>query len=402
MVVVGAGLAGLVAARTLTAAGRSVRVLEASDGPGGRVRTDVVDGHRLDRGFQVLLTDYPEVPRHLRLAELDLRAFAPGALVRVGDDFHRVADPFRAPLAGIRGALAPIGSLADKVRVARLRRRLLRTSARALLQGADVTTARALRDEGFSLQMIERFFQPLVGGIQLDPTLGTSRRVFDVVFRSLARGDSAVPAAGMGEISRQLAGGLEPDVVRYGAPVDVVEPGRVTLADGEVVTARDVVVATEGPAAERLLGLPPVGSRAASCVWFGAAEPPTDDKAVILDGTGLGPALNVAVMTNVAPEYAPVGRALIAAAVPGVADDSLEPAVRAQLRSWWGAQVDRWDHLRTDAIAHGQPDQSPPFSPKRPVALGSGLYVCGDHRDTGSIQGAMYSGRRCAEAVLAQ
>jgi predicted NAD/FAD-dependent oxidoreductase len=103
----------------------------------------------------------------------------------------------------------------------------------------------------------------------------------------------------------------------------------------------------------------------------------------------------------VAPGYAPPGRALIAAAVAGRADPDLEPAVRAQLRRWWGAQVDRWEHLRTDAIAHGQPAQPPPLHPKQPVAVERGLWVCGDHRDTASIQGAMYSGRRCAEAILA-
>lgn len=399
-VVVGAGLAGLVAARTLVAAGRSVLVVEASDGPGGRVRTDVVDGFRLDRGFQVLLTDYPELPRHLRLHELDLRRFDPGALVRLGDRFHRVVDPFRSPLDGLRGALAPVGTVADKLRITRLRRRLLRTSARTLLRGDDVPTADALRAEGFSDAMIDQLFRPLVGGIQLDPSLGSSRRMFDLVFRSLARGDAAVPALGMGEITRQLAAGLPDGVLRLGAAVSTVAPGRVTLADGEALAARDVVVATDGPTASRLLDLPDVRSRSASCVWFAADGPPLPDRLIVLDGTGEGPAANVAVMSNVAPSYAPPGRALVAAAVPGTADASLEPAVRAQLRGWWGAQVDGWQHLRTDAIVHGQPDQSPPLHPKQPVSLGHGVWVCGDHRDTASIQGAMYSGRRCAEAIL--
>lgn len=105
-------------------------------------------------------------------------------------------------------------------------------------------------------------------------------------------------------------------------------------------------------------------------------------------------------MTNVAPEYSPNGDALIAAACPGVFDDQIEAPVRAQMRSMWGPQVDRWRHLRTDAIAHGQPGQAPPFHPKHRVSLGDGLFVCGDHRDTASLQGALFSGRRCADAVL--
>jgi predicted NAD/FAD-dependent oxidoreductase len=105
-------------------------------------------------------------------------------------------------------------------------------------------------------------------------------------------------------------------------------------------------------------------------------------------------------MSHVSPTYAPAGRHLIAAAMPGTVEGDLESAARRQLRSWWGPQVDNWRHLRTYRIPHGQPDQTPPFSPKQRVSLGEGLFVCGDHRDTGSIQGAMYSGRRCAEAVI--
>jgi hypothetical protein len=120
----------------------------------------------------------------------------------------------------------------------------------------------------------------------------------------------------------------------------------------------------------------------------------------VLDGTGRGPVLDVAVMSNVAPSYAPNGRHLVVAAMPGLHGDDLEALARRQLRGWWGGQVDRWEHVRTYRIAHGQPHQRPPLHPKRRVALGDGRFVCGDHRDTPSIQGALFSGRRCAHAVL--
>ncbi len=171
--------------------------------------------------------------------------------------------------------------------------------------------------------------------------------------------------------------------------------------DGVDTDASAVVIATEGPAAAELLGLPAVGSKAAGCVYFAADQAPTESKCVVLDGTGDGPVLNVAVMSNVAPRYAPAGKHLIAAALPAMADGDLESLTRTQLRGWWGAQVDDWKHLATYRIPHGQPTQAPPFSPKQPVALDDGRFVCGDHRDTASIQGAMYSGRRCADAVIA-
>lgn len=399
VVIVGAGLAGLSAARALRAAGRAPIVLEASDGVGGRVRTDVVDGYQLDRGFQVLLTAYPEVDRQLDVSALDLRAFDPGSTIWLGDRFATVADPFRRPLTALRSARAPIGSLADKARLARLLVDLRRADPHKLLRGDDITTLEELRRRGFSDVMIDRFFRPLIGGIQLDDRLTASRRMFDIVLRCLATGESVVPAAGMGSIPRQLAADLPADSIFLDSPVTRVGSGLVRTATGHEVAADRVIVATEGPAASALLGMPTVASRSVSCVWFAADQPPLSDRLIVLNGTGAGPALNVAVMTNVASTYSADGSALIAAACPGTAGSDLDRSVREQLRTWWGPQVDGWRHLRTDSIEHAQPDHCPPFGPKRSTKVADGLFVCGDHRDTPSIQGALFSGRRCAHTV---
>lgn len=401
VIVVGAGLAGLAAARVVHGAGRSVLLLEASDAVGGRVRTDLVDGFQLDRGFQVLLTAYPEAHRQLDLAALQLQAFDPGALVWRRGKGHVVADPLRMPRATLSTALAPIGSPIDKLRILRQRQRLLRGHAASLLKGPDVSTIGALRAARFSDAAIDRFLRPLFAGIQLDPTLRTSARMYDIIFRSLAMGESAVPSRGMGAIAQQMAGHLPATSIRLHSAVEAIDGTTAVLNGGRRCTGAALVVATEGPVASRLLGLPAVGSRPVGCVYFAADHTPTTHKLVVLDGDSSGPVCNVAVMSNVASSYAPAGRHLIAAALPGVTGLDLEAAARTQLRGWWGTQVDRWQHLRSYSIAHGQPDQSPPMSPKQRVHLGGGLFVCGDHRDTGSIQGAMYSGRRCGEAVVA-
>ena len=401
VVVVGAGLAGLSAARRLHQAGRAVVVLEASDGVGGRVRTDTVEGYRLDRGFQVLLTAYPELQAQFDLEALDIRRFEPGALVWDGSTLSTLGDPLRRPGTLWSTVTSPVGSIPDKLRVLRQRVRLGRAAAPELLRQDDISTIDALHEDGFSDAMIEGFFRPLVGGIQLDPSLQTSRRMFDVILRSLITGDVGVPARGMGALSEQLAGRLPDGSIQLGARVVSVARGEVVVDGQGPVAARSIVVATDGPSAVDLVALPPVESNHATCVWFAAAQPPTAERYIVLDPTGTGPASNIAVMTNVAPDYSPDGSAVIAAACPGVLDPAAEPAVRSQLTSIWGNQVDQWRHLRTDAIPHGQPRQHPPFHPKQRVALGDGLFVCGDHRDTASIQGALYSGRRCADAVLA-
>jgi phytoene dehydrogenase-like protein len=397
--IVGAGLAGLACAVELQATGVDVTVYEASDGVGGRVRSDVVDGFTLDRGFQVTLTAYPEMHRQMDMDALDLQAFDPGALVWRSGKGSVVADPFRMPSATLGTVTAPIGSLFDKARIGQLRHRVRGVHPVKLLQSEDITTTAALSAAGFSDTIIERFFTPLVGGIQLDPDLRDSRRMFDIIFRMLADGDSAVPARGMQAIPDQLAARLPDGTVHLESPITSTTATSVTVQGGDVMSHDAVIVATEGPAASTLLGLPTVPSKSVGCVYFAAGEAPTDTKLVVLDGTGAGPVLNVAVMSNVAPSYAPAGRHLIAAAMPGHVDGDLSAAARTQLRSWWGAQVDGWDHLHTYRIAHGQPGQQPPFSPKQAVALPDGRFVCGDHRDTASSQGALFSGRRCARAV---
>jgi phytoene dehydrogenase-like protein len=400
VVIVGAGLAGLSAARVIQQQGLSVIILESSDDVGGRVRTDIVDGFQLDRGFQVMLTAYPEFKTQVDMRALDLRPFDPGALVWRKGKGHVVSDPFRKPQTLAATAFAPIGSVFDKARIVLLRARVMRRKPSSLLGGQDVSTDVALRAFGFSTKIINRFFRPLFGGIQLDPHLATSRRMFDVIFRSLSEGQSVLPSRGMQALPQQMASRLADGTIHLNTRVSKIDGAKVTLATGESIAARAVVVATDGPTAASLLGIPTVESRKVGCVYFSADTPPTRRKLVVLDGEGSGPVLNVAVISNVAPSYAPADKHLIVAALPGVTDGDLEAISRKQLRSWWGPQVDSWKHLRTYVINHGGPVQKPPFSPKQPVDLGNGQFVCGDHRDTGSLQGAMYSGRRCGEAVV--
>jgi phytoene dehydrogenase-like protein len=405
VLVVGGGLAGLCCARRLVERGLSTVVLEASDGVGGRVRTDEVEGFRLDRGFQVLSTAYPEARAVLDYAALGLRAFYPGALVRFGGRFHRVADPWRNPLEGVAGALSPIGTFADKLRVARLRRRACAGPLAELFARPETTSERLLRDLGFTDAMIDRFFRPFFGGVMLDRTLGASSRMLEFVFRMFARGDAVLPAHGMGAIPAQIAASLPAGTVRLAAPVEAIDAARCILRSGEVLAGRAVVVATEGPAAARLLGLPPPSrSRAVTCRYYAAEGDPVGAPILMLDGNGRGPVNNLCMPSAVAPGYAPPGTTLVSATVLGAPandDAELDVAVRTQLTEWFGACVREWRHLRTYRIVHALPGIDTPAlaAPDGPIRVRPRLFLAGDHRVSASIHGAMVSGRHAADAV---
>jgi phytoene dehydrogenase-like protein len=295
----------------------------------------------------------------------------------------------------------------DKIRVLKTRQALRGMTDEEVFRRPEVPAREAMRRWEFSGTMIERFLRPLFGGILLDMDLAASSRMFEFVFRMLALGGNAVPATGMQAIPEQIAAGLPAGTVRLGARVARVSADGAVLESGETIPASAVVVATDGPSAAALTGeFPTPASRAQTVLYYDAPRPPVEGPWLLLDGESRGPATNVTVVSQVAPGYAPPGRHLVSAAVIGdlpETDAELERDTRIQMRSWFGGQVDGWRHLRTYRVLHAQPAQ--PVGalepPERPVRLPSGVFVCGDHRDTASIQGAMVSGRRAADGVLA-
>lgn len=405
--IIGGGLAGLRCAAVLQEAGVPYELFEAGDDFGGRVRTDQVDGFRLDRGFQVFLTAYPEAGRVLDLPALKLRRFHPAALIRRAGRFHLLADPWRRPWLAHRSLLAPTGGLLDKLRLARLRRRLLESDPVALLGRPARETHDHLRALGFSREIIDAFFRPFYGGVLLDPELRSSSRTFEFTFRMFARGDAAVPEEGMGAIPAQMVRRLAAGRLHPKTPVRAVAGREIVLEGGVRIAARAIVVATGARAAADLVpGVAPLAWRAVTALYFDAPAAPLRGPLLVLNGEGRGPINNCAVMSEVSPAYAPPGRALVSVSVLGLPEaggEALVGRVRAQLRTWFGRRADAWNLLRVYEIPEALPDQSPAaLDPVRlPSRLGEGLFACGDHRDLRSIEGALVSGRRAAEAVLA-
>ncbi len=383
-------------------------ILEASDGVGGRVRTDRLEGFLLDRGFQVLQTAYPEAQRVLDYSTLNLKPFYPGALVYFDGRLHRVGDPLRQPQHFLHTVFSPVGTFLDKLRVARLRWRVSRGSVEDLFRRPETSTIAALKAQGFSESMIERFFRPFFSGVFFDRELASSSRMFEFVFRELALGDTALPAGGIGAIPAQLAESLPAGSIKTGAPVAGVEEGRVVLASGEEVPSRMVVLATDGGETARLLGgEKPFATVDCCCLYFTAAKPPVAEPVLVMDGENTGPVTNLVVVSNVAPSYAPPGQSLMQATVvgnPEIPDQDLEAQSRAQLTRWFGPEVGDWRLLRIYRIVRALPDQTPPtpdpLSP--PVQKSPWLIVCGEYQSLSSIHWAMVTGRRAGEAVVRQ
>lgn len=405
VLIVGAGLAGLACGWYLHQSSVSFQILEASSSIGGRVKTDRIDGFLLDRGFQVLLTAYPEARKILDYHALSLNNFYPGAMIRLENRFHRVADPFRHPIDAFQNIQSPIGTLADKLRIARLRRRVLAGDLDDLFSRPETKTIDALKSDGFSDAMIDTFFRPFLGGVFLDPELQTTSRMLEFVFRMFSVGDSSLPEDGMGVIPEQIVAKLPLESLRLDAPVKKVAGTTVTLESGEQMTAGAVVLATDGYAASQLLGTASPRSRSVACIYFAADRPPINDPILLLSGDAKGPVNNLCIPSLVANSYAPPGAALISATVlqPEKYDASrIEEIVTEQLRSWFHSAVNNWQHLKTYRIRRALPDQSPPSMKGRDHRARSvdGLYICGDHTDTASINGALRSGRLTAQAIV--
>ena len=405
VIIVGAGMAGLSCAVHLQTAGLNLRLIESGDSVGGRVRTDVVDGFLLDRGFQVYLDAYPETGDLLDLNTLDLRKFEPGAMVFNGKRLVRLMDVFRRPASVWSSATAPIGGLNDKLRVGLMRAQILGSTLEQIVDREDRSTESYLRSRGFSEAMIDGFFRAFYGGIFLESELRTSSRMFEFTFKMFGQGSATLPAKGMGEIPKQLAARLPFDSITLNQKVVVVDSHSVTLMSGEQIHGSAVVLATD--AAGVGVFLPELKDRmpewrSVTNLYFYAPSSPINESIICLNGSGEGVVNNVCALTDVSPDYSPDERALISVSVLGLhPEEGLPTKVQKELMGWFGECVAKWCHLRTDLIPEALPEQSPKAQKDKVGYIHQkGIYVCGDHAISASIEGAVISGKRAAEAII--
>ncbi|MFF1398854.1 NAD(P)/FAD-dependent oxidoreductase [Streptomyces sp. NPDC058287] len=399
VVVVGAGIAGLACAADLQAAGLRVQVLEASDGVGGRMRSDHVDGFVIDRGFQVFNTAYPQVQRRLRLRDLRLRPFTPGVQVHTDTGNIALYDPVRRPdaLGGL--CRQSVMSARDTLTLGAMSARDMLLPASMLKHRGERTTRSALRRAGISEAFTENVLRPFVSGIFLEDELETSSRVFHLVWRSMLRGTLCLPADGIEAVPRMLADSLNDATVRLETPVAQLTDCGVMTAPGTSVAARAVVVAAGPQTAAALLPHMDVPDyRSVTTYYHTMAPSPLNEPVLLVDAQRRF--LNTCVISEVVPSYAPAHRALVATSVLGTEGPGREASTRQTLSDVYATDTSAWDLVAVRSITHALPVMTPPHSLSRSSRADSGRYVCGDHRTTGSVQGAMASGARAAREVV--
>ena len=400
VLVIGAGLAGLQCARVLSRAGRSVALVEANDEVGGRVRTEVVDGYRCDRGFQLLNPAYPDAKSQFDLSALDLQAFGRGIAVRGTNGLTELGLDPRSLMSALHTSYADLRQLAA---FARWAAPALGSVPRLLTQ-PDTTLAESFDAVGFHGPLRKEVVEPFLTGVLLETAGTTSARFARLLMRSFALGTPAVPALGMSAIPRQLAAALPRPVELETRVTSLAREGAAWVAQtpqGERA-ARIVVVATDPTSAAGLAPVPAPAMKGVATWWFATDVAPTASTYLAVDARpGAGPIINTAVMSNIAPSYAPAGHHLVQASTL-LLDDVVpsEPAVRAHLTSLYERDAADWHLLTTHVVPDALPVMPPPLLVRKQIRFGDGLYVCGDHRDTASIQGALVSGRRTAEVIL--
>jgi len=409
VVVVGAGLTGLVCARRLHQAGVPVVVVEASSSVGGKMQTDVVDGFRLDRGFQVVFDRYPHLRLELDLNKLALCNFEPGALVWDGKkqrEVHR-----ENILQTLFDGIVP---MADFSRINALNEELKSSTFAEIWSGDDMPITDYLASRKFSESFVERFVRPFFGGILLDRSLSGSSLQFKYYWKMLDEGHAAIPALGIGAIPDQIAGNIPEDKFVFGQKaIEIVQEGgravAVRLAGGQSIDAEAVVVATDASSASSLgLSVPAVQWKSCTTVYFAVDAKPTDEATLVLDGPGKS-AIDFAVCTSLASRsLAPHGQHLVAATkigLPGDADLYFAKSVRYELQTWFPkANVGSWRPLAVRRVSHAQPVMPVGYrnhrpSTKTPVA---GLYLAGEVTEYAGSDGAARSGQQAAVAVLDQ
>ena len=243
--IIGGGISGLVAAQVLESHGLSPVIIDGSDRVGGRLKTDTVKGFQLDRGFQVLLSSYSAAKKYLDYKSLNLQNLKAGSCVFAGGKQYFFGDPIRDVSLFIPTLFSPLGTLGDKLKVAKLNFHLQKKSIDKIFEDREITTKEYLTAKGFSKNIIKNFFTPFFSGIFLEDELYTSSRMFEFVFKMFGEGLALMPKGGIEDISIHLKDKLQKTEIHHNSFVSNVKGMEITMSDGKKIKTNYTIIATE-------------------------------------------------------------------------------------------------------------------------------------------------------------
>ncbi len=400
--IIGAGLAGLACAIELQKNNINFQIFEASDGVGGRVRSDVIDGFILDRGFQLYNPSYPEGKRLLNYDALDLKPFIPGVAIRDNKRLRIVVDPFRAKGFKLNLLKDIPGNPLSYLGLLRYFLSYLVTSDAQIATTKDISASDSLIKSGVRGNLLEKLLRPFLKGVFLESELKTSRKFLDVVLKTFLRGTPSVPAQGMQVISDQLASKLPVEKISLNTKIIKVEGNKLQTENEEII-AKKIVVATDPTTAISWLNLEEKIMHTVSTWYFKAdqrvAELVKGKPILFVDASNNGPLTNAVVLTNAASSYAPPGQVLVSASAISPHQNSDFESVKKHLSVIFGVDTNSWQLIKQYQIKEALASMYPPFSLINSNQISEALFVAGDHRATSSIQGALLSGTNAATLV---
>ncbi len=402
IIIIGAGVSGLTCAKILSDNNKKYLLLESQSDVGGRMSTDLVGDHQLDRGFQVFIKGYPLYDAVTNVKQLPLHSFSPGASIRINNRFYKVVDPFRNIIEGFKSIFTPIGSFIDKLKILKLRISLLLKKTDNTKN--NISTYNYLKQNGFSDEMINNFFIPFFGSVLLDQDLSTVKSTFETIYKAMSSDDICLLENGIADFPKSIYNQLPKDQFSFNTEVISIEDHRVSFADGSSTTSKSIVLATDATTASNLTQLFEAPQYCGTtCLYFATSKKLIKEPMIITNAGG-GLINTICCLTNINPSYS--SQNLISVNVNQIlyntSQEEIVDAINLELISWFPGIS--FDFIRLYEIPNALPKHTPSvFDRMKQIPQGeNGVYFCGDYLYGASVNDAIKSGLVIAETLLSR